>query len=77
MGGPRVLQPEPASYSMSSSFRLTEGSGLTGMDCVCAATLRRDALIEREGARGAFTALITIEGFRDAVEIGYEHDFAE
>jgi hypothetical protein len=25
------------------------------------------------GRRGAVTALITIEGFRDAVETGYEH----
>ena len=47
--------------------KVTEGSGLTGVD----------ALIEREGARGAFTTLITIEGFRDAVEIGYEHHFAQ
>jgi N-methylhydantoinase A/oxoprolinase/acetone carboxylase beta subunit len=27
--------------------------------------------------KGAFTALITTEGLRDAVEIGYEHHFAE
>jgi N-methylhydantoinase A/oxoprolinase/acetone carboxylase beta subunit len=27
--------------------------------------------------RGAVTALITIEAFRDAVEIGYEHRFEQ
>jgi hypothetical protein len=30
--------------------QVTERSGLTGIIVVCAATLRRDALIEREGA---------------------------
>jgi hypothetical protein len=35
---------------------------------------RADRARER---RGAVTALITIEGFRDAVEIGYEHRFEE
>ena len=35
-------------------------------------TLATNALIERKGAR---TALITTEGFRDAVEIAYEHRF--
>jgi N-methylhydantoinase A/oxoprolinase/acetone carboxylase beta subunit len=29
------------------------------------------------GRRGAVTALITIEGFRDVVEIGYEHRFEQ
>jgi len=27
--------------------------------------------------QGAFTALIITEGLRDAVEIGYEHHFAQ
>ena len=37
-------------------------------------TLATNALIER---RGAVTALITTEGFRDSVEIGYEHRFEQ
>ena len=35
-------------------------------------TLATNALIERKGAR---TALVTTEGFRDAVEMAYEHRF--
>ena len=37
-------------------------------------TLASNALIER---KGAVTALITTEGFRDSVEIGYENRFAQ
>jgi N-methylhydantoinase A len=37
-------------------------------------TLATNALIERKGAA---TALITTEGFRDSVEIGYEHRFEQ
>jgi len=37
-------------------------------------TLATNALIER---KGAMTALITTEGFRDSVEIGYEHRFEQ
>src|SRR4051812_35132250 len=37
-------------------------------------TLATNALIERKGAR---TALITTAGFRDVVEIGWEHRFAQ
>ncbi|WP_160123490.1 hydantoinase/oxoprolinase family protein [Rhodovarius lipocyclicus] len=37
-------------------------------------TLATNALIERKGAR---TALITTQGFRDSVEIAYEHRFAQ
>ena len=37
-------------------------------------TLATNALIERKGAK---TALITTEGFRDSVEIAYEHRFAQ
>jgi len=37
-------------------------------------TLATNALIER---KGALTALITTEGFRDSVEIGYEHRFEQ
>ena len=37
-------------------------------------TLATNALIERKGAK---TALLTTEGFRDLVEIGWEHRFAQ
>src|SRR4029077_10136110 len=37
-------------------------------------TLATNALIERKGAK---TALITTAGFRDVVEIGWEHRFAQ
>ncbi|MEX2644142.1 MAG: hydantoinase/oxoprolinase family protein [Acetobacterales bacterium] len=37
-------------------------------------TLATNALIERKGAR---TALITTDGFRDSIEIGYEHRFEQ
>ena len=37
-------------------------------------TLATNALIERKGAK---TALVTTEGFRDLVEIGWEHRFAQ
>ncbi len=37
-------------------------------------TLATNALIERKGAA---TALVTTEGFRDSVEIGYEHRFEQ
>src|SRR3954468_4677262 len=37
-------------------------------------TLATNALIERKGAK---TALLTTDGFRDVVEIGWEHRFAQ
>lgn len=37
-------------------------------------TLATNALIERKGAR---TALVTTQGFRDSIEIAYEHRFAQ
>src|SRR4051812_3985928 len=37
-------------------------------------TLATNALIERKGAT---TALVTTEGFRDVVEIGWEHRYAQ
>jgi N-methylhydantoinase A/oxoprolinase/acetone carboxylase beta subunit len=39
-----------------------------------ATTLATNALIER---KGAVTALLTTEGFRDSVEIGYENRFEQ
>ena len=37
-------------------------------------TLATNTIIERKGAR---TALVTTEGFRDSVEMGYEHRFEQ
>ena len=37
-------------------------------------TLATNALIERKGAR---TALVTTDGFRDSIEIAYEHRFEQ
>src|SRR6185312_2771677 len=37
-------------------------------------TLATNALIERKGAR---TALVTTQGFRDSLEIAYEHRFEQ
>ncbi|MBN8897255.1 MAG: hydantoinase/oxoprolinase family protein, partial [Rhodospirillales bacterium] len=37
-------------------------------------TLATNAIIER---KGAVTALVTTEGFRDTVEMAYEHRFAQ
>ncbi|MEM7487631.1 MAG: hydantoinase/oxoprolinase family protein [Pseudomonadota bacterium] len=55
--------------------RVLAGLGLTGADAselVHGTTLFTNALIER---KGAVTALITTEGFRDAIEIGREHRY--
>ena len=32
---------------------------------------------QARGCKGSVTALITAEGFRDAVEIGFEHRFGQ
>ena len=50
-------------------------AGITAADLdfiVHGTTLATNTIIERKGAR---TALITTDGFRDAVEMGYEHRF--
>ncbi|HEV7394215.1 MAG TPA: hydantoinase/oxoprolinase N-terminal domain-containing protein, partial [Burkholderiales bacterium] len=49
------------------------GAGELGL-FILGTTLATNALIERKGAK---TALITTEGFRDVVEIGWEHRFAQ
>ncbi len=55
---------------------LTEaGMAASDLDLlILGTTLATNALIERKGAR---TALITTAGFRDVVEIGWEHRFAQ
>ena len=51
------------------------GCALGGIDLVIhGTTLATNALIER---KGAVTALVTTEGFRDSVEIAYEHRFEQ
>jgi len=51
------------------------GSQLGEVDLIMhGTTLATNALIER---KGAVTALITTEGFRDSLEIGYEHRFEQ
>jgi N-methylhydantoinase A len=49
-----------------------EASALQSM--ILGTTLATNALIER---KGAITALVTTEGFRDVVEIGQEHRFSQ
>jgi N-methylhydantoinase A len=51
------------------------GIGASSLDLVIhGTTLATNALIERKGAR---TALITTDGFRDSLEIAYEHRFEQ
>ena len=51
------------------------GIAASGLDLVIhGTTLATNALIERKGAR---TALITTRGFRDSLEIAYEHRFEQ
>jgi len=51
------------------------GRGLNEVSLIThGTTLATNALIER---KGAVTALLTTEGFRDSVEIGYEHRFEQ
>lgn len=55
--------------------RLLGASGAAPADvslCLHGTTLATNALIERKGAR---TALLTTEGFRDVIEMGYEKRF--
>jgi len=52
-------------------------AGITAADLalvIHGTTLATNALIERKGAR---TALVTTEGFRDSLEIAYEHRFEQ
>jgi N-methylhydantoinase A len=52
-------------------------AGITASDLalvIHGTTLATNALIERKGAR---TALVTTEGFRDSLEMAYEHRFEQ
>ncbi|AJY45267.1 hydantoinase/oxoprolinase family protein [Martelella endophytica] len=65
----------PERAALAGSAALLEENGLAFKDVasvVHGTTLATNALIERRGAR---TALITTEGFRDVLEMGYERRF--
>src|SRR5215468_293661 len=63
--------PERGIMEAVSAATAKAGCGLVDVALVMhGTTLATNALIER---KGAVTALLTTEGFRDSVEIGYEH----
>ena len=67
--------PERGVMEAVTAAAAKAGCGLGDIELVIhATTLATNALIER---KGAVTALITTEGFRDSVEIGYEHRFEQ
>jgi N-methylhydantoinase A len=67
--------PEEAVIEGASSILRDAGIDARQLDLVIhGTTLATNALIERKGAR---TALITTQGFRDSLEIAYEHRFEQ
>ncbi|MDA7947722.1 MAG: hydantoinase/oxoprolinase family protein [Hyphomicrobiaceae bacterium] len=67
----------PARGVIDGILQLLEQTGSKAADVelvIHGTTLATNALIERKGAR---TALITTEGFRDSLEIAYEHRFEQ
>jgi N-methylhydantoinase A len=67
--------PEQAAIEGAASILHEAGVDATQLDLVIhGTTLATNALIERKGAR---TALITTQGFRDSLEIAYEHRFEQ
>jgi N-methylhydantoinase A len=67
----------PEEAVIASVGEILNEAGLTASALelfILGTTLATNALIERKGAR---TALVTTEGFRDLVEIGWEHRFAQ
>lgn len=67
----------PEQAVLGGAHALLEQAGLSWPDVdllILGTTLATNALIERKGAR---TALLTTEGFRDLVEIGLEDRFAQ
>ena len=68
-----LTTPEaPERAVLDGAAKLLRGEALTLV--LHGTTLATNALIERKGAR---TALVTTEGFRDSIEIAYEHRFAQ
>lgn len=67
--------PERAVIEGTTAILKDAGVAPASLDLVIhGTTLATNALIERKGAR---TALITTRGFRDSVEIAYEHRFEQ
>ena len=67
--------PEEAVIEGTQTILREAGIGASSLDLVIhGTTLATNALIERKGAR---TALITTDGFRDSLEIAYEHRFEQ
>ena len=70
-------QSDPARAVMEGIYRTTDAAGLSPADLsriIHGTTLVTNALIERRGAR---TAFITTEGFRDVIEMRSENRFEQ
>ena len=67
--------PDEAVIEGTEAILREAGIAASSLDLVIhGTTLATNALIERKGAR---TALITTDGFRDSLEIAYEHRFEQ
>lgn len=67
--------PEQAVITGTREILMQAGVAAESLDLVIhGTTLATNALIERKGAR---TALVTTRGFRDSIEIAYEHRFEQ
>ena len=67
--------PDQAVIDGARAIMAEAGVAASALDLVIhGTTLATNALIERKGAR---TALITTQGFRDSLEIAYEHRFEQ
>jgi N-methylhydantoinase A len=67
----------PAQAVLKGTADILAQAGLSAADLglvIHGTTLATNALIERKGAR---TALVTTDGFRDSIEIAYEHRFEQ
>lgn len=73
-----LTTPEaPESAVLEGINEILQRTGVSASDVglvIHGTTLATNALIERKGAR---TALITTDGFRDSIEIAYEHRFEQ
>ena len=67
--------PDQAVIDGARQILAEAGVAASALDLVIhGTTLATNALIERKGAK---TALITTQGFRDSIEIAYEHRFEQ
>src|SRR5271170_2328722 len=72
-----TTQDAPDDAVIAGTRTILAEAGISGTELdlvVHGTTLATNALIERKGAR---TALITTAGFRDSLEIAYEHRFEQ